>query len=205
MARRKAAEERRENAERARELLSSGRPPRDRRAARFLVSALQSAVFNHVLEARIDHYDEVRIGDRARGEEGGGLYWVDDLERDRERAKRFEISATGPIFGTKMRQPQGEIEGLERAAYEAYGVPAPGELRLPRGIRARGTRRPLRISPEGLSIDPLDTGDGFRLVCALPPGAYVTVLLDELVGRGRVSEGHRAAKAPVESPTPAVS
>lgn len=169
-----------DNAEQARELLAGGRPPRDRRAARFLVSALQSEVFNAVLAERLSAYDDVLLGDVARVEESGGLFWVDDLERERPRAAGFEISATGPIFGNKMRVPRDAALELERAVYGRFGVPE--KLVLPRGIRAQGTRRPLRVRPEGLEVAALDGEIGLRLRCWLPPGAYVTVLLEELFG-----------------------
>ncbi len=171
-----------DNALQARRLLADGRPPRDRRAARFLVSALQSEVFNAALEERIDEYDGVLLGDVARVEESGGLFWVDDLERERPRAKAFEISATGPIFGTKMRAPTEDVARLERAIFDRFELPDLATLKLPRGLRARGARRPLRVRPEGLEIEGLQGSHGLKLRCWLPPGAYLTVLLEELVG-----------------------
>lgn len=171
-----------DNAEQARALLAGGRPPRDRRAARFLISALQSEVFNAVLEERADGYDSVVLGDVARVEESGGLFWVDDPVVDAERASRFEISATGPIFGKKMRVPRDDAAAIEEAVFDRLGIPAAGELRLPRGIKASGTRRPLRVRPEGLEVETIDDGMALRIACALPTGAYVTVLLEMLVG-----------------------
>ena len=172
-----------DNAIRAKKLLEGGPPPRDRRAARFLISALQSEVFNAVLDERADAFDCVELGDLARVEESGGLFWVDDLDREQPRAKAFEISATGPIFGKKMRSPVGEVARLEREVFDRFGLPAElGNLQLPRGIRARGSRRPLRIRPEGLEVTPLADSGGLRVRCGLPSGAYVTVLLDLLVG-----------------------
>ena len=181
-----------DNAERARQMLATGRAPRDRRAARFLLSALQSEVFNAVLEERREAFDSVELGDLARVEQSGGLFWVDDLERDRARAGAFEISATGPIFGTRTRAPTGEIAALEQRVFDRFGLPAPDAFRLPRGLRARGARRPLRVRPEGLVIEPLEpesesereseSESGLRVCCGLPSGAYVTVLLESLVG-----------------------
>ncbi|MEZ4332706.1 MAG: tRNA pseudouridine(13) synthase TruD [Myxococcota bacterium] len=171
-----------DNAESARALLSGRLRPRDRRHARFLLSALQAEVFNAVLDERIAGYDDVLIGDLARVEESGGLFWVDDLERERPRARRFEISATGPIFGTKVRAPRGEAAALEARVFARHGIPADGSLVLPRGLRAPGTRRPLRVRPDGLELGPLADGPGLRLGCRLPAGAYVTVLVECLVG-----------------------
>jgi tRNA pseudouridine13 synthase len=172
-----------DNALQARKLLEGGPPPRDRRAARFLISALQSEVFNAVLDERADAFDRVELGDLARVEESGGLFWVDDLDREGPRAEAFEISATGPIFGKKMRSPVGQVARLERDVFDRFGLPSDlSRLSLPRGIRARGSRRPLRIRPEGLEVLPLTDGGGLRVQCGLPSGAYVTVLLELLVG-----------------------
>lgn len=172
-----------DNALQANKLLEGGAVPRDRRAARFLISALQSAVFNAVLEERCDEIDRVELGDLARVEESGGLFWVDDLDRELPRAAAFEISATGPIFGTKVRSPEGDVAQLERKIFDRFGLPADlTALTLPRGVRARGSRRPLRVRPSDLEVSALADGDGLLLKCGLPSGAYVTVLLDSLVG-----------------------
>ncbi len=192
-----------DNAARARAILASGRAPRDRRAARFLISALQSEVFNALLEERAEHYDEVELGDLARVEESGGLFWVDDLDREAPRAAAFEISATGPIFGTKMRVPRGEAWQRELRVFQRFGVPEPARLRLPRGIRARGTRRPLRVRPTDLEVSELDGGVGMRISCALPSGAYMTVLLELLVGP--VADASGAERSPDEAEVRGVS
>jgi tRNA pseudouridine13 synthase len=197
-----------DNALQARRLLEGGPPPRDRRAARFLISAFQSEVFNAVLDERADTFDRVELGDLARVEESGGLFWVDDLERELPRAEAFEISATGPIFGKKMRAPVGEVARLERKVFDRFGLPAElANLSLPRGIRARGSRRPLRVRPAELEVTPLAQGGGLRVQCGLPSGAYVTILLELLVGR--VIDATRAKSMPIEaedacdSPAPA--
>ena len=171
-----------DNAERAREMLAGGRAPRDKRKARFLVSALQSEIFNAVLEERGDGFDGVMLGDVARVEESGGLFWVDDPETDTARAGAFEISATGPIIGKKMREPRDEAAALEATVFERFGLASGRDLKPPRGVRAQGTRRPLRVRPAGLSVADLDDGHALRVSCRLPPGAYVTVLLERIVG-----------------------
>jgi len=171
-----------DNAERAREMLAGGRAPRDRRKARFLVSALQSEIFNAVLDARADAHDAVMLGDIARVEESGGLFWVDDPEADAARAEAFEISATGPILGSKMREARDDAGALEAEVFARFGFARPADLKPPRGVRAKGTRRALRVRPEGLGVESVDDGVGLRVCCQLPPGAFVTVLLDALVG-----------------------
>jgi tRNA pseudouridine13 synthase len=172
-----------ENALRGRRLLEGGGAARgaDRREARFLLSALQAAVFNQVLAERGDAFDRVEPGDVALVHASGGLFRVEDAAREAPRAAAFEISATGPIFGTRAPEPAGAVAERERAALAAHGVPWP--LRPPRGIPLRGARRALRVRPAELTV--ARAGCGLELSFALPPGSFATVLLDELLAPGR--------------------
>jgi tRNA pseudouridine13 synthase len=165
------------NAELGRRILRGEEGPRDRRAARFLVSALQAEVFNTVLAERIDAYDRVETGDVAVVHASGGLFVVEDAAREAPRAADFEISATGPIFGLRVIEPAAEVVLRERAALACHGVAA-GELRAPRGVRLRGARRPLRVRPEELALE--TTTEGLVVSFVLPPGSYATVLLEQL-------------------------
>jgi len=169
----------RANAELGRRILHGEAGPRDRRAARFLVSALQAEVFNAVLRARGDAFDRALAGDVAVVHASGGLFLVEDPDREAPRAAAFEISATGPIFGSRAPEPQGQVAERERAALAEHGVP--GEWRPPRGIRLRGARRALRVRPERLALE--SAPEGLRVRVALPPGSYATVLLEALLGR----------------------
>lgn len=153
---------------------------RDKRSGRFLISAVQSAVFDRVLAERPIGLDAVEAGDVARVEESGGLFLVEDQVAEGARAARFEISATGPIFGTRVIAPMGAVAAREAAAHAALGLPAPEEIRPPRGVRLRGARRPLRVRPQAASAE--IAGDCAVLRFELPSGSYATVLLEELFG-----------------------
>ena len=166
------------NAVQGRRILHGEAAPRDRRAARFLLSALQAEIFNAVLAARGDGYDRIERGDVAVLHASGGLFVVDEPEREAPRAAAFEISPTGPIFGSRVIEPGAEVARRERAVLESHGVPTVG-LRAPRGIRLRGARRPLRVRPEGLALE--TTPEGLCVCVTLPPGSYVTVLLEHLL------------------------
>lgn len=168
-----------DNVERGRRLLRGERVKADRREARFLVSALQAAVFNEVLRARPLRLDEVEAGDLARRTDSGGIFRVEDVAAENERARRFEISATGPIFGTRMERPGGDAEARERAAMAAFGLD-PDDLRAPKGVRMRGARRPLRVRIRDLSL--AQEPDALRIRFELPAGSFATVLLEELLG-----------------------
>ena len=169
------------NVQRGIEILLAQRSARDRRAARFEVSAVQSAVFDRVLQDRPVALDRLEEGDVARVEGSGGLFLVEDVDRESERASRFEISPTGPIFGTKVMTPQGEPARREHEAHLALGLPVPGEIRAPRGIRLRGARRPLRVRPGEARLE-RGADQTLRIECTLPAGSYATVLVHELVG-----------------------
>jgi tRNA pseudouridine13 synthase len=180
-----------DNAERARRFCAGEISVRDRRDARFLVSAWQSQVFNAVLAARPLPLDELEAGDLAMRHESGGVFAVEDPARERERVRAFEISPTGPVFGPRMTWPGGEVAQRERAVMSAHGLD-PDALRLP-GVRARGARRALRVRPEELSI--ADDGEALLLCFELPAGSYATVLVEELFGPVEDAATHDARSA----------
>jgi tRNA pseudouridine13 synthase len=169
------------NAARARAVLEGGAPvARDRSQLRFLFSALQAEVFNAVLAARPLPFDRLETGDVAWLHASGASFLVEDAEREAPRASAFEISPTGPIFGSRMLEPRAAPQERERVVYQSFGLPSREALRLPRGVRLRGARRPLRVRPEAASSEIL--GDGVvRLSFTLPPGSYATVLVEELL------------------------
>ena len=168
-----------DNAERGAALLAGRERMRDRRAARFLVSAFQSAVFNEVLARRPLPLDAVEVGDVARVEASGGLFLVEDLAREAPRAAAFEISATGPIVGDRELAPQGEPARREHAVLVAFGIDPDAPLVPPPGVSLRGARRSLRARVEDARIEA--AGDLVRLCFRLGAGSYATVLIEELL------------------------
>ena len=174
-----------QNVARARALLAGKRSGGDRR---FLVSALQAAVFNDVLAARSPDWDRVEGGDVAVVHASGGLFRVDDLEAETPRAAAFEISPTGPIFGTRVIAPEGAVAQREGAVLAGYGIDLDG-LRVP-GVRLRGARRSLRVRPTAVSVHGFEAGIELRFT--LPPGSYATVLLEELFVPDRDDSRRRA-------------
>ena len=137
-------------------------------------------VSHAVRAARAAALAELRPGDVAVVHASGGLFVVEDLAAESPRADAFEISATGPIFGTKVLEPSGAVAEAERRIRLEHGVPEP--LRPPPGIRIRGARRPLRVRPEDASVEQRDTELYLRFT--LPPGSYATVLVEELLRTG---------------------
>lgn len=161
------------------------RPPRDARQARFLFSAFQSLLFNTLLDERvadgsfaIPAEGELCMRHRsvmADEEERGALFAcrAEELEATRERARQREVSPTGPMWGAKMRKPEGaalerEIELLRRHAIDEEQLGKFSRL-------GEGVRRSLRLFPEDFRVHTDDTD--IQLQFVLPKGAYATEVL----------------------------
>jgi tRNA pseudouridine13 synthase len=143
----------------------------------FLLSAYQSALFNRVLDARLETLDRVFVGDLAMKHPGRSVFRVEDEAVEQPRADRFEISPTGPLFGYKMIEARGRQGRLEDEILAGEGL-TPERWRVGGGIKARGARRALRFQvhePE-LSFD-----EGVVLRFSLPRGCYATALLAEVM------------------------
>ncbi len=149
----------------------------------FYISAAQSAVFNRVLSERVaqgalasmrpgdvavKHLDELRTG---------GMFVVKDLAAEQPRCARWEISPTGPMFGKKMKQPDGDVAEAEERAAAALGM-RPGDFSM-----QTGARRPLRVKPSQttLAAGTDEHGGHITVAFTLPAGSFATVLLRELM------------------------
>jgi len=174
-----------ENAEQGLKVLRGECAGIDRRKARFLISALQAAAFNEALRLREARLSSVERGEIAVVHVSGGLFRVEDPERERPRADTFEISATGPIFGRRTLNPDGPPLERERAALLAVGVDPDTPLRPPRGIELRGARRALRVRLDDVALEPLP--GALRLRFRLPAGSFASVLIEELLGGAAAS------------------
>jgi tRNA pseudouridine13 synthase len=167
-------------------LTGKERAPADRRLRRLHFSALQSAIFNAVLEARVaDGTWAVPIdGDLLKKEDTGGIFLCADVQGDRERAARGEICPTGPILGDRMRQPEREALALEQRIATPFieGI----DLRRARSL-GEGTRRPLRLRVTETLAEPMNSsrdseveGAALRVRFVLPKGAYATTVLSNV-------------------------
>jgi tRNA pseudouridine13 synthase len=171
-----------DNAARGRELvLGLAPPPRDRKLARLLVSALQSELFNAWLTARLadGHYRAALAGDILH-RLGGGLFDCEDPAIDTPRLLAGEIVPTGPMFGHRMRGPAAASPAAarERAILDAAGL-APDAFASVRAI-AEGTRRDAAIAVADVTVSepaPETVEVGFRL----PAGAYATAVMREIM------------------------
>ncbi len=167
----------RDNLERAREwLVLGGRPPRDRVQRRFLVSALQAAVFNTVLARRVEGGTLATVidGDVLQTTRGG-LFDAEEDEDPQSRLDAGEITPTAPLPGAKVRWAKGAALALEEAACEAWSVDEEAMGRM--GRLGRGTRRGLFVRPLGLEA--ARDGEDVRVAFSLPSGCYATVVMRE--------------------------
>ncbi|MGC9348765.1 MAG: tRNA pseudouridine(13) synthase TruD [Anaerolineae bacterium] len=164
-------------------LASHGVHHLSRRLRHLFVSALQSALFNQVLAARIEAgtMDTVIQGDVAKKETTGGIFTVEDVTAERPRAADWEISATGPIYGYKMLEAKDAAGVLEAQVLARAGL----TLDSFRSVRARGLRRPLRYNPED-ATHRMDEEGHLIVEFFAPKGAFATVLLEELMKTGDV-------------------
>lgn len=145
------------------------------------LSAFQSNLFDRLLDERIDTLDLVMAGDLAWKHDNGACFLVEDADREAERARRFDISPSGPLFGCKMKLPTGRPLAMEEALLLEEGITL-ADFDLPGWLRLEGERRPLRV-PLG-SPDMLPDGDSVVLEFSLPKGAYATTVLREVMKTG---------------------
>uniref|UniRef100_A0A7C6A008 tRNA pseudouridine synthase D n=1 Tax=Thermus tengchongensis TaxID=1214928 RepID=A0A7C6A008_9DEIN len=141
---------------------------------RFLVGSLQSLLFNDWVALRMARglYDRVVPGDWAKKHATGGEFLV-EREEEAERALRLEISATGPLFGKKYPEAQGEARALEDEILARY------DLKREEFRARRGARRPIRIPLTEWTLE--ETPAGLWLTFFLPKGSYATSLLREVM------------------------
>lgn len=156
-----------------------------KRMLRFYASAYQSWLFNHVLARRVDALDRVMDGDLAWKHDTEALFLVDTAAAEQPRARAFEISATGPLMGKRMRAPEGAAATLEAATLDAAGFD-PVVLDSPAMRPLTGRRRPLRFPLRDVALETGqdDAGPFIRLGFTLPPGTYATEVLREVTGHG---------------------
>lgn len=169
-----------ENLPRARQwLVEGGRAPRRKLERKLLVSVLQSWLFNEALADRLRDglFDRPAAGDLLRKEETGGLFTTDDLDEAARRMADWEISATGPMFGPRMRWPEGEAREREAALLERMGVENDHIARF--GRAGEGTRRPYRVRPGRVEVE--SEGDALRVGFDLPSGSYATAVMREVL------------------------
>jgi len=155
------------------------------------LSAFQSAVFNATLERRLadETFDRCIEGDIAMKRESGATFVVTaEVAQDpatMQRAERFEITPTGPMWGLKMRSASGSVDIMEKEVLAATGITMQDITQMPRPLARlmNGERRALRLALrdpqcEG-GVD--EFGPYVRCAFELAAGGYATVAIDEVM------------------------
>lgn len=193
--------------------LRQGKSPRqavmgiDATHRNFLVSAMQSAAFNRVLDHRIRAglFDKLVAGDLAWKHDSRAVFAVDQATANLEnapggRVEKLQVSPSGPMWGASMIKPAGQVLAWEVQALEELGLSesdllAPGTPGSPGNpASAPGSRRPMRtilIDPD-ISGGVDEHGPYVRLSFELPRGSFATVILREIMK----SDAYAAAEEP---------
>jgi len=166
----------------------------DPTAAGFFISAFQSAVFNLVLNQRIDsgNINQLVEGDLAFVMKNRSTFLVDSDElssvetRLNERVESFELSSTGPMWGTSMDRTSGTIDQIELDALRIAGLD-PSDLERCETRSGYpmigGDRRPMRIPVIDPEIEGGIDEHGAYIRCAfeLGRGSFATTVMDEIM------------------------
>jgi tRNA pseudouridine13 synthase len=159
----------------------------------FYVTSFQSAVFNSVLDDRIERAQLARleVGDLAFKHDSGAVFPItSDMPADEraalaDRLAKLEISPSGPMWGKEMTRAAGKVAEHERAALEATGITEYQiDAQTRRQVEAMvGQRRPLRVPlklPDVESgVD--ERGDYIKCIFELPRGAFATTVMQEIM------------------------
>lgn len=148
----------------------------DRRVKRLFVSACQSRFFNQLLAERLDRLNRIETGDVAYIHGKGACFVVEDAAVEQPRVDAFEISPAGPMFGEKCLLAAGEPGIREKRILENAGI-SPADFNVP-GVNLEGSRRPYRIPLKDVAMK---WDDGLVISFVLPPGAYATMVLHEIM------------------------
>jgi len=146
------------------------------------LSVVRSYLFNQVLATRVTlgSWNRLVDGDLAMldGSRSTFSCRLPDPELER-RCAGFDIHPTGPLPGRGGKRGSSALSGEAAALEQAVLQPMDGLLK---GLEAAGVeadRRSLRVLPSGLDRQWEDAC--LTLEFSLPPGAYATSVLRELV------------------------
>jgi tRNA pseudouridine13 synthase len=160
---------------------SDGRRPNLRAPflRKLVLSAAQSALFNHYLGERLHDglLPRVLNGDVMAKWPAGGMFVAEDLLREQARFDARETVTAGPIYGRKTFPARAEAAEREAKVLEAAGLSRASFAGF--GKLLQGTRRHNLVYLTDLAAEA--TPEGVRLAFTLPAGSYATVLLREIM------------------------
>mgnify|MGYP001434141487 CR=1 FL=1 len=157
----------------------------------FYYSAFQSAVFNAVLDRRLEAGTLAALlpGDLAFGNTSRELVAIDESnlhDPELERlADRLELGPSGPMWGHAMRRAGGQVDQAEVSCLAEFGM-RPADLEHPADEEldiTAGTRRPLRVPITNIDVEGGVDEHGSYVRCAfdLPRGSFATTVMREVM------------------------
>ena len=165
------------NVEQGFKLLSEqARLPRNKKS--IYLSAIRSFLFNQVLAERVrgKNWDTIMDGELAMLDGTRSVFPADSADADIEdRCTRHDIHPTGPMPGEGGAQPTGKAVELEQTVLQNWRELTAVLV----AQRVEASRRALRLCPGGLEWK--FVGDCLQLAFVLPPGAFATTVLRELL------------------------
>jgi len=174
----------------------------------FLISALQSAMFNSVLDRRLreDKLTQLVPGDLAWKHDSRSVFAVDEETANTENASSgrvpsLEVSPSGPMWGINMTRAQGTPGEVESQVLDVFNL-RHEHLAGVGDVYAEGARRPMRIALRDPEVTGGADGHGpyVKLAFEMPRGAFATIVLREVM-KGTKAE---KPKSPPVVPPPTV-
>lgn len=159
--------------------LVEGQDIRDRHQRSFALSAARSALFNSVLQARVERgsWNHLLAGDVANLNGSNSVFPVAELDATlKQRCADFDIHPSGPLWGVGESRLQGVPAELEAQVITQHPELAAGLLRA--GVEH--DRRALRIWVRNMTW----TLERTQLILRfrLHRGAFATAVIAELLG-----------------------
>ena len=153
------------------------KPPKQRNQRSLYLSASRSWIFNHVLSERIRQGNwNTRLEGDVFMFEGGNSWFPDDGSAELEqRLAEQDIHPTGVMWGRGELPSQAKVQALEAEQAALFPVFCAGLDK--QGLKQE--RRALRIKTGELSCEVVNA-ETLQLSFSLSPGAYATVLLEQL-------------------------
>jgi len=142
------------------------------------LSAIRSYMFNHLLAERVRQgvWNTMIVGDLAMLDGTNSIFPCDIVDAEiEERCQRLDIHPTGPLPGEKGTQPTSAAAELEQSVLSKW----PELIEVLVSDRVQASRRSLRLIPGDLEWE--FEGDTLELSFTLPPGAYATIILREVL------------------------
>ncbi len=140
-----------------------------RKARRFGLSAIRSALFNGFLQARVTDgsWDEPLQGEIVQLGDGGRFSSVID--------ETGTAIPTGLLWGIGTNAASGEAREVEERWFSRF----PGATSLLETIGVRMQRRPLVLRPRGLTWNL--SNDALEMQFELPRGGFATSVIDSIL------------------------